>query len=278
MTSKKNPHYYILLSLLITIFSISIYAEPCNLLIHGYTTDTENYFGELPHQITWNAIAEIPDAAEELAANILTEIQTCDPQAPIVLRVHSYGAAITFYILGQGKRFSKMMPDHNFVKIYKLTTAVYSYAGAYHGTQLMDTICSGGTTRLLGRVFGKPCVKSLTTDPLLHATNTVTDPGVPIHLIYSTNSRKYLGTIGTLIGRAGLTWEQISSGFRNQNDSILPQSSTRGCLNQPEMFKKTSNCKKINSNYFIDFFRTDDDGHNDFLENEEFMLRINDDI
>lgn len=260
--------------LYITIFLISfsnLYANVCNIFIHGYTNSSEGYWGEQERQVYWDSNKDHKEAAIEVAKKILIESKSCG-NAPIVLRAHSYGVAVTFYILGQGNRFSKIRPNHDFVKVQMLTTALYSYSGAYNGTPIMDLICGNNLLGKITSYFNKKCVKSLTTSSLFHPSNEVTNPGVPVYLIYTTNSHDYGNTVGTLIGANGIPFWQWLKGKRNQNDSVLPTYSTRACSSTNALTRPDQNCEKIDSNFFIDFKFDSNYTHNEYLDDSEFIL------
>ena len=262
---------------LIFLVSLSAAAKDyCNIFIHGYTANSTNYFGDLPRQVIWDSSKDIEDSAPDVASKILEKMQSCKSDQLITLRPHSYGASQVFYILGLGKRFKNLYPDHDFVKVYKKTFNVFSYTGAYHGTPLMNLVCSNGLTRFLGRVFGKSCVRTLLTSSSKDVTSYVNSPGVPTYLIYSSNRSGYYGTIGALISKYLVGgFQYIFRGRRNQNDNTLPISSTRACAKVKAMYSRDSNCKKIDPNYFIDFYHERDRNHTGFLKDKEFMLMEN---
>jgi hypothetical protein len=247
-------------------------AKTCSIFIHGYTPTSESYFGELPRQVHWDSSKNIEVASLEVAKGILEKMDTCEDGDLITLRPHSYGAAQVFYILGLGKRFQAKYPNHDFVKVYKKTFEVFSFTGAYHGTALMNLVCSNFLTKTIGDRFGKSCVESLLTSTLSGATDYVNSPGVPTYLIHSTNRSGYLGTTGGIIAKFGVSfWDYYIKGVRDQNDNTLPISATRGCANQETMKNENDNCKKIDSNFLIDFFHEKESNHTEFLDDADFM-------
>jgi hypothetical protein len=272
-----------LLVLIITTFCVAhsyandpIQKKKCNIFIHGFTSNNINYFGDLPRQVLWDSTKEITEAAPEVATKVLEQIDTCNKDDLIVLRPHSYGVAIVHYILGQGRRFQDFSPYHDFVQIYKKTIHVYAYTGAYHGTALMDLVCSNTASKYVLDKFGKSCIKSLTTSPLNDVSSLVSNPGVPTYLIHSTNRSGYLGYLGStgkIIARSMVGFfDFYLNGTRNQNDNTLPIYATRACSKAQLMKNEDQNCRKLDSNYFIDFKHEKEMHHTEFLTNKDFML------
>jgi hypothetical protein len=250
--------------------------KKCNIFIHGYTKSGEGYFGDLPKQVVWDSSKSIQKSSPEVATKILEQMDSCEKDSLIVLRPHSYGAAQVLYILGQGKRFQKYFPDHDFVKIYKNVHEVYSYTGAYHGTPIMDIVCSNKFTKFIGAYFGKSCVQTLTTSSISDVSSFVHSPGVPTYLIYSSDRSGYFGTLGTIISKHMISLRQfIFKRKRNQNDNTLPIYSTRACAEIIPMLDENSNCKKLDSEYFIDFYHEENYHHTEFLLDKKFMLMEN---
>ncbi len=267
-----RPYRFLNILILIAIFcSPSLFAKTCSIYIHGFTSTPQDYFGKIKRQVHWDSNLKIEDAAPQVANGILEQSKTCEKNEPIVLRAHSYGAAVTFYILGMGRRYQMKFSEHSFTKVYKMTTEFYSYTGAYSGTTVMDLLCGSKFIRKITSYFGKKCVPSLTTNGQFHPAEQITNPGVPTYLVYSTNRDAYRGTVGAIIAMDGISWFKWLKGERNQNDSILPQHSTRGCARVQPMTDRVQNCTKISSQYFQDFYWEKDYSHNDFLENEDFM-------
>lgn len=261
-----------LIGLVLLFFSSNLLAkEVCNIFIHGYTSNEIRYFGELPRQVIWDSSEELEVSAPKVAKKILEEMETCSSGDAVVLRPHSYGASQVQYILGKGFQFQELYPNHDFVQVYKRTIEVYAYTGAFHGTPLMDLVCANKITSALGSWFGKSCVKSLTTSAVDNVSSKVTSPGVPTHLIYSSNRSGYLGTLGNIIATHMVGFFSYLKGTRNQNDNTLPIYATRACAEKQLMPYADSNCKKLDSNYFIDFHHTEKFNHNQFLRNNEFM-------
>lgn len=245
----------------------------CHIFVHGYTSQNDKYFGELPRQVKWDSSLSIEKSAPEVAAKIIEQIHSCEPDSLVVLRPHSYGAAQVLYILGQGKRFQNFSPEHDFVKIYKRTFEVYSYTGAYHGTPLMDLVCSNKITATLGTSFGKSCVDTLTTSTVTDVANFVHSPGVPTYLIHSTNQSGYLGLLGTIIAKDKITLLDYTIGQkRNLNDNTLPLYATKACTNTTPLIKSDEICKKLDDTYFIDYHHTKKYNHTNFLLLNDFML------
>jgi hypothetical protein len=245
----------------------------CDIFIHGFTTDNSNYFGDLPRQVRWDSSEEIEIAAPKVAKLILEQIDTCPSNQMVVLRPHSYGVAIVHYILGQGRRFQDFTPYHEYVRIYKRVIHVFAFTGAFHGTPLMDLVCSNTASKYILKKFGKNCIKSLTTSSIDDVSSLVNNPGVPTYLIHSTNRDGYLGSTGGIIARSMVSEVQFYlKGVRNQNDNTLPISSTRGCSETHLMSKENQNCSKINTTYFIDFKHEKNRHHTEFLHDKNFML------
>ena len=268
-------------SLIAILFLLSLtpcWAQLCNIYVHGYTSKTNGYFKDLPRQVEWDSSLEITKAAPLVSEGILKQISTCPDDFPVVLRPHSYGAALVFYILGQGRRFQSLMPEHPFVKIYKRTSMVYSYTGAYHGTPIMDVVCNSSTTEKIAGAIDKVCVPSLLSSPQVDASSYVTTPGVPTYIIYSTNHSGFLGIPGLLIGKFGASFSDLfkKEGF-NQNDNTLPISATMACGTNDPIYDPEGKCKKLDGNFFIDVFHETRFSHLGFIKKEGYMTRtIND--
>lgn len=261
--------------LLAILIQTSAWAQMCNVLIHGYTGEKqEGYFKDLPRQVVWDSSLEVTKSAPIVAKEILREIQTCPDEFPVVLRPHSYGAAQVLYILGQGRRFQNILPDHDFVKIYKRTSMVMSYTGAYHGTPLMDVVCSSNTMEKVGTFAGKPCVPTLLSSEQLDVSSFVTTPGVPTYIIYSTNHKDFFGIPGLLIGKFGASFKDFFEKKKfNQNDTTLPISATMACGSNTPIFDPEEKCKKLDGNYFIDVFHERGFAHLGFLRKPGYMTR-----
>lgn len=246
-------------------------AESCDIYIHGYTPDGTNYFGDLPRQVIWDANQEIEVSAPEVARKILAEIDTCPKDSSIVLRPHSYGAAQIHYILSKGFHFQETKSDHDYVRIYQLTDEVYAYTGAFHGTPLMDIVCANRITAAIAEKFGRSCVRTLTTSELKNVSGKAQTPGVPIHLITSSDRTGYYRTTGSVIAMHLVGFWDYIRGRRNQNDNTLPLYSTKACAHKQLLLKPYSTCEKLDTNYFIDFYHTDNQHHNEFLKDKDFM-------
>jgi hypothetical protein len=137
----------------------------------------------------------------------------------------------------------------------------------------MDLVCSNKVTKKLGSLFGKTCLKTLLSSPLNDPTSYVTSPGVPTKLIYSTKRSGYLGTTGAIISGylvrfKGFLFKKV----RNQNDNTLPLSSTLACSRNQLLKNKDSKCKKIDANYFSDFYHEKNRHHTEFILDKDFML------
>ena len=265
------------MALLVFCFAIpSSYGKDCNIFVHGYTSDGKDYFGDLPRQVIWDSNQKVELAAPELAEKITEKMGSCDPDSRVVIRAHSYGVAVTHYILGKGRQFQDLHPNHPFVFLYKSVSSVYSYTGAFHGTPLMDLVCSGGVTRYVGRLIGKKCVRTLTTSRVGNVSSMIRSSGVPTHLIYSTDDSGHGGIMGKFISKHFVSWwDYLFKGVRNQNDNTLPIYSTRGCAEKKLMPQEDSNCEKLDSNFFIDFYHTQSQHHTEFVKDEAFMLMKN---
>ena len=262
-----------LLFLLTLITSTQLFAvNDCNIYIHGYTAEGRNYFGDLERQVLWDSSEVVEVSAPKVAATIISEINNCPLESRIVLRPHSYGAAQVHYILGKGLLFHDVFPEHDYSKIYKKVSSVYSYTGAFHGTPIMDLVCTNKLTKYIGNVFGKECVYTLSTSKVDNIAYKVQSPGIPTHLIYSTDRSGYYGILGQIISKHLVSWwKYVFKRTRNQNDNTLPTYSTRGCADKKVMKYKDSNCEKIDENYFIDFIHEKNRHHTQFLTDREFM-------
>lgn len=269
-----------LLTLVIALSLSSVaWAQMCNIYVHGYTSRTDNYFSKLPRQVVWDSSLEVSKSAPIVAEGILKEIENCPEDFPVVLRPHSYGAAQVFYILGQGRRFQNLMPEHPFVKIYKKTSMVVSYTGAYHGTPIMDVVCSSQTTEKIAGLADKPCVPTLLSSSQLDVSSYVTTPGIPTYVMYSTDHRGFLGIPGLLIGKFGSSFEDFFKKNKfNQNDNTLPISATMACGTNDPIFDPKGKCKKLDGNYFIDVFHETRYNHLGFIKKEGYMTRTVEDF
>jgi hypothetical protein len=264
--------YILIISLIAPIYAVSA-ANTCSIFIHGYTSNNENYFGDLPRQVLWDSSQNIEEASLDVAQGIIEQMDTCEDDDLIILRPHSYGVSQVLYILGLGKRFQDTYPDNKFVKIYKRTFEVFSYTGAFHGTPLMNIVCSSRLTRKIGKFFGKSCVPSLLTNTINGPTDYVHSPGVPTYLIYSTDRSGYYGALGGIISKYKVSFFSFFfRGTRNQNDNTLPIASTKACASQKLMKKRDSTCKKIDSTFFKDYYHLTDKNHTEFLTDKEIML------
>lgn len=224
----------------------------CDIYIHGI--GNEAIYDNKARVVKWNSHQEIEDGAFELAEKTLEQINFCEDGWPVMLHAHNYGAETLFYILGQGKRFEKFFPDHVFVRLYKKTIAVYSYAGSFSGTPLMDLICSNGTYPEISEILGEKCVLSMSTSSLHHPSNVVFDPGVPFYLIYSTKSDSLFGE-----ALSNYRFSEKLDGRVNLNDGIVMLSSSKACRNVLDMYDN-NNCEKIHQ-LFIDYRSVKDKGH-----------------
>lgn len=245
--------------------------KTCNIFIHGYTNNSDNYFGDLPRQVKWNSQKEIEDVAPDVANKILDHYKTCEKNSLMVLRPHSYGAAIVQYILSKGHQFQSIFPQHDFVEVYRNTLEVYAYTGAYHGTPIMDLVCKKRFTRFLGQVIGRKCLKSLSTSKVHNVVHKATTPGVPTHLITSTNRSGYRGIPGFFISRYMVSFWRFLWGTRNQNDNTLPLYATRACQRKRLMTRSSSTCRKVNENYFTNFITTRSQNHSEVTKDEKLM-------
>ena len=250
-----------------------VLAADCDIFIHGYTPEGLGYFGELPRQVVWNANEPIEISAPKVADKILELMDTCDKDDPVVLRPYSYGVAQVHYILGKGKQFQTLYPEHKYVQIYQRTTEVYAFTGAYHGTPLMDLICAKKVTQTLGKRFGRLCVTTLTTSKTFNVSHIVQSPGVPTHLIYSSDRSGFGGLLGGIIAKHLVDWKSfIFHGVRNQNDNTLPLYATKACAEQQLIVDPEFECKNLDSNYFVNFYHLKDKSHSGYVDDHEFML------
>ncbi len=256
------------------LFSAQAWASVCTIFVHGYTRTPDEYFGKLPHQVKWDSSLSILKSAPQVAQGILKEISNCEKESPVILRTHSYGAAQVYYILSQGKRFQELYPNHPFVQVYKKTVATYSYTGAFHGTPIMDLLCSSKVTMDIGDWANKPCVLSLTSSPQFDVSHYVTSPGVPFYLLYSTDDDAWLGIPGKIIGHFGQSFfEYEIQNFKTQNDNTLPTYASLGCSSTIPLINPEENCRKLDSNFFFDIYHESKLGHLDFRKNEKYMTR-----
>ncbi len=250
------------------------YASVCTIFVHGYTRTSEGYFGNLDHQVPWDSSKPIPEAAPVVANGILKEMSTCEKDAPVILRTHSYGTAQVFYILAQGKRFQDLYPDHPFVKVYKQTVAFYAYTGAFHGTPIMDVLCSSKIISDMGDWAKKPCVSGLLSSPQIDVSNYVTNSGVPTYIIYSTYDSAWLGAPGAIIAHFGQDYPSfVNDKIRTQNDDTLPIFATLACSSPTPLIHENDNCQKIDSNFIFDVYHETKLGHLDFRRNSIYMTK-----
>ncbi len=219
--------------LLMLLLSWNVFSsESCNILIHGFTFSgsTPDYFGDMPNQVQWDSTEEIEVVAPKVAQQILEKMENCNYDSPVILRPHSYGAAVTQYILAQGNLFQDAFPAHPYVRIFKRTSEVYAFTGAYHGTPLMDFVCANRLTRAIIELVGSSCVRGLSTSEVDNVGAKVGSAGVPTYLIYSTKRDSYLGTSGILLAKHLVTFSDFYKGKRNLNDDTLPLYAAKGCL------------------------------------------------
>ncbi|OFZ60479.1 MAG: hypothetical protein A2381_13155 [Bdellovibrionales bacterium RIFOXYB1_FULL_37_110] len=262
-----------IIGMIVVLYISNLWAADCDIFIHGYTPEGQGYFGDLPRQVVWNANEPIEISAPKVADKILELMDTCEKDAPIVLRPHSYGVAQVHYILGKGKQFQALYPEHKFVQIFQRTTEVYAFTGAYHGTPLMDLICAKKVTQTLGKRFGRLCVTTLTTAKTFNVSNLVQSPGVPTYLIYSSDRSGYGGLLGGIIAKHLVDWKSyIFHGVRNQNDNTLPLYATKACAEQQLIEDPEFECKNLDSNYFVNFYHLKDISHSGYVDDHEFML------
>ncbi len=256
------------------LFSAQAWASVCTIFVHGYTRTADDYFGKLPHQVKWDSSLPILKAAPQVAQGILKEIASCEKDSPVILRTHSYGAAQVYYILSQGKRFQELYPNHSFVQIYKRTVATYAYTGAFHGTPIMDLLCSSKVVMDIGDWASKPCVLSLMSSPQLDVSHYVTSPGVPFYLLYSTDDDAWLGIPGKIIGHFGQSFfEYEIRNHKTQNDNTLPTYASLGCSSTSPLIHPEDNCLKLDSNFFFDIYHESKLGHLDFRKNKKYMTK-----
>ncbi|MAF78706.1 MAG: hypothetical protein CME60_11115 [Halobacteriovoraceae bacterium] len=245
----------------------------CDILIHGFSfkKDSDQYFGDLPNQVIWDSSEEIEVAAPTVAQGILEKMENCAHDAPVTLRPHSYGAAVVHFILGKGNLFQDAFPDHPYVLIYKRTTEVYAFTGAYHGTPLMDVVCANRFTRAIIELLGTSCVKGLSTSEIDNVGTKVTSAGIPTYLIYSTKREAYLGTTGLLLAKHMVSFKDFRKGLRNQNDDTLPLYAAKGCAVKQIMESPDAQCEKLDPYFMEDFYHTNEYGHLEFRKIREFM-------
>jgi len=242
-------------------------ARICDVYIHGVMRS--DAFDSMSRSVHWDSTLEIEEAALELAPKILKKIDECDPDIPVVLKAHDYGVSVVYYILGQGRRFEKFLPNHDFVQVYKNVVAVYSFAGAFLGTPLMDLICSDGEYPLIREIIGRTCVLSMSSSRLHRATALVPPPKIPFYLIYSTRSNgaggEYLSAYRNLV--------HDNPSDANLNDGVIPLYSAKGCSQPADMFKVGDGCDIVDVSSFFDFVHTDTLGHFEMVDDVEFIKR-----
>lgn len=259
---------------LLVLLSLSTFArESCDILVHGFSFSdhSDDYFGDFPNQVIWDSSQEIEVAAPKVAHGILEKMENCPYDNPVVLRPHSYGAAVVHYILGKGNLFQEAFPEHPFVKIYKRTTEVYAFTGAYHGTPLMDIVCANRLTKAIVELIGQSCVRGLSTSEVDNVGAKVTSAGIPTYLIYSTKRSGFGGVPGLMLSKHLVSYKEFINGVRNQNDNTLPLYAAKGCITKQLLDLPSDKCEKLDPDLMEDFFHTDEYGHLEFRKIYDFM-------
>ncbi|MCK5074381.1 MAG: hypothetical protein KAQ98_13205 [Bacteriovoracaceae bacterium] len=266
---------FIFLVVLFCAGGLAATAYGCDIFIHGNLADT-SYFDDLPMHVKWDSTMEIEDAAEYVAESILEQAKGCE-DSPVVLRPHGYAASVVHYILGLGRRYANMFPGHDYVRVFKKTSMVVSYMGAYNGTPLMDFLCAGDKREEITSVLGEKCVMSMTTSRIHHSVQTVASPGVPIHLVYSRNSLDYSEYTGEQLSRHCVDWADYEVGVKNNNDSVVPEYSQRACYKAQVINDGYDKCDKIDDEFFQDFEMTKRYSHTGFFGDDAFLFKVVDD-
>ncbi len=245
----------------------------CEIFIPGDGTSSVTNM----RSISWEANLELNPAAQSMSTSLLQALALC--RRPAILKAHGYGASVAFYILGLGKRFANLYPQHPYVQIFKKTVAMYSYNGAFRGTPIMDSICAGENNPELTETLSENCILSLTTSTIHHPSSEVNSPGVLIYLI-STVSEQHYGTRSReLLDNYGLSWQEMSDGeIRNQSDGVVPLFSSSACASISVMDRPDDNCHKINSVYFQDFLRLENYPHYQIYDDPGILQRIDDEL
>lgn len=254
----------------------------CSVLVQGFSKNDPVYFGKIrpEYQASYNAQLQLKEAAIDASKSILKRLDKCPANSIKVLRVHSYGAQVTHYILAQGR---KNRVHSNFKKIQNQVVSVLSLTGAGRGTVLQDINCSNAFTRGIGAFFGAPCVRALSTNKSEHSAAQGKYTGVPMILAYSANSSELLGVPGLIIGKAGIGWwDYVIRRKRSQNDSVLPQFSSRFCQDTKPITSINGNCTKLDGGTYIKDLnvtnseysgsRVKNYGHNGFKEKENVVM------
>ncbi|HLE10616.1 MAG: hypothetical protein A2504_08845 [Bdellovibrionales bacterium RIFOXYD12_FULL_39_22] len=258
-----------------SLISFAYGAGPCNIYIHGRDAKLGSW-DNLPHYINWNSSLELENAAEDLAPKLVAEISKCK-KAPIFLRTYDYSSAVVYYILGLGRRYADLYPQHNFVRIYQATIAVYSFGGAFSGTPLMDYVCASGKSKAITKLVGEKCILSMTTAEIYHPSSIINSPGVPIYLVFGTHDREYGEEVAELLRGSGLTWEErYQNKESSRSDGVVPLASAMACENEVAITDVEGECNKINNDYFIDFFRSDEHSHSDLVRDRELLRGVYD--
>ncbi len=275
MIIESRKIFLILLLLLAVISKITFAATACNVFVHGHMQDT-SYFSKFPDHITWDSNLELEDAAFEVAKKLLTRFYYCSKDQPIIIRTHNYASPVIHYILGMGKRYRALFPNHEYIKVYLKTSAVYSYAGAFKGTPLMDKICSDPNETVLKKILGDKCILSLTTSSIHHSSSFVTSTGIPFYLVYGSNNKDFDGIPGKILDSHLVNWQESEQEIINQNDSVVPQYSSLGCKEATLLPFKASGCQKIDPENFFSFIRAELYSHTQMVADENLLKRESD--
>jgi hypothetical protein len=253
------------------VFVYATQAAPCDIYIHGHSLNPD-YFDDKPHVVNWDHTREVADVAEDVAEKILVEMDHCDT-LKANLRAHGQGANLSFYILAQGRRFSRVFPSHPFVKVFRKVEALYSYAGAFNGTPLMDQICAGGEAREEKAVLGNECLLSMTTSRIHRPVNQVVGAGVPVYLVYGDKGR-INGRRSPHLDLDRLSAKQVEEGVINQSDGVIPQYSSIACDGPLVLEDGASNCEKINRDDFVDFLYAPGKNYFDLVKDEVLLKQV----
>jgi len=268
----KNKNLVILIFLVLAGMANAQTSMLCSISViaHGLEKMNNETLTKL-NAFRWNYQDEIINAAKNLAPVLNEKISACGTQ-PVIIKAHGYGMSVLYHILGIGKRYVEMFPEHEYVKVYKKVTGVYSIAGAFRGTPLMDKICTNTSDRSITEVLGKNCIFSMTTAGIHHPSYDVNSPGVLVYLISSTFRGDVNNNRVKILESYGLNWEEyFIHDDRNQSDGVIPLFSALACNRVEPLLYKDADCEKINELFFKNYNRNDFVGHYDLL-NEKNLL------
>ena len=268
----KNKKWIILIFFILAGVSNAQSNMLCSIFViaHGLEKMSDDTLTRL-NAFRWNYQDEIINAAKNLAPILNEKINECGA-TPVIIKAHGYGMSVLYHILGIGKRYVEMFPDHEYVKVYKKVTGVYSIAGAFRGTPLMDKICTNASDSSISEVLGENCIYSMTTAGIHHASYDVNSPGVMVYLSSSTFRGSENSNRVKILEGLGLSWEEyFIHNERNQNDGVVPLFSALACESIEPLLYKDANCEKLNELYFKNYHRNDYVGHYDLLNEKDLI-------